>query len=212
MHKVYLSIIALMLVAFFMMFSFTEEKNQEQKLPKEVEQESSETASNKNPDKLVIDASVFKEYFSDVKAEDPNLEGSESVSIKTDEIPEDRHRQVAAGLLIKAKKYIDANGEWVRTPGNKEPDLNSPTNAQLKELMQLKDTELATSIIQKSVLLNDAEDLIEDEEISKQLKDVSEKLIEIEIYEKETFYDFSLAYKEYQECVKLILEMTADIE
>ncbi|SFK33241.1 hypothetical protein SAMN04487936_11192 [Halobacillus dabanensis] len=222
MHKLYLSIIALISVIFLVTIFYTKDDgspntqkeaepaatNQEETEPEVTDQEdesSSRTAS-------IIDPGAFEEYFSGVEAEEINLEGSEGVSIKTEEIPEERHKQVAAGLLIEAKKYINSNGEWVLPPGKEEPNINPPTDDQLRGLMELKDNELATSIKQISVILQDANDLIDDESINDQIERLREKLVAIEIYEKETFYTFSLAYEEYKTCVQFVHSMTKDIE
>jgi hypothetical protein len=222
MHKLYLSIIALISVAFLVTIFFMKEDDpqniQKEAEPAATNQEEEEfegtnqREENSSRDSSIIDPSVFQEYFSEVEAENMNLEGSAGVAIKTEEIPEERHKQVAAGLLIEAKKYINSNGEWVLSPGNDEPDISPPTNDQLRRLMELKDNELATSIKQISVILQDANDLIEDESINAQINRLREKLIAIEIYEKETFYTFSLAFEEYKKCVQLVHSMTKGIE
>ena len=212
MHKVYLSIIALISLTLLVTIFYTKEDGSE-----DTEKEAEPVVSNQEEEpsdysSSIIDPSVFKEYFSGVEAEDMNLEGSSGVAIKTEEIPEDRHKQVAAGLLIEAKKHIDSNGEWVLPPGDEEPEMSPPTNNQLRKLMELNDNELATSIVQISVILQDANDLIDNESINEQIERLREKLIEIEIYQKDTFYTFSLAFEEYTKCVELFHSMTKNIK
>ncbi|UOR12821.1 hypothetical protein [Halobacillus amylolyticus] len=212
MQKIYLSIIALLTLTLFVTFNYTNnEKNTQES--QNVEKSLGSTEVFKPPETygITINISEFRDYFSSVEAKKNIFEGQQGVATKTENIPPENHKEVALGLLLEAKKSISAAGKLGIPKLENQKDFFQPTDKQLRKLIKLRNNKLATNIVQRIVILRDANDLIDNEVINEQIKSVTERLARIKIYEKDTLYKFSLAYKEYKECIILIHKMTQEL-
>ncbi|WP_121615459.1 hypothetical protein [Virgibacillus halodenitrificans] len=211
MHKIYLSIIALLTFTLIATFISTNNEKNTQESQNEEGEDSTEVFKLPKTYETTINTSEFNDYFSGVEAAKNILEGQEGVAIKTENIPSENRKEVALGLLLEAKKSISADGKLGIPKLENQKEFFQPSDNQLRELMKLRNNELASNIVQKSVILGNANDLIDNEIINEQIKFVTERLARIEIYEKDTLYKFSLAYNDYNECMLLILKMTQEL-
>ncbi|QDP41157.1 hypothetical protein [Radiobacillus deserti] len=207
MRKVYLSIIAFLLMIIVTMF-FTQKQDNSAIHPdgskeylNQVEQSKATTSGVKNIQER------FEEYFSGVAPKSNIFEGRKGVSIQVQDIPESEKKAYAAALLIEAQKSINVQGDVeVPTQENME-EFFHPTDQQLKDLLHNQIDKLSTNIVQKTVMLNDARRLIEDELIQKHLESIYKNLVDIEIYNKDSLYEFSIALGRYKESVDKIIQL-----
>ncbi len=130
--------------------------------------------------------------------------------------PIDESTKHAIELIEKAAKSVSPTGE-VEIP--KARNLNSfftGSNEELLELFQKNNEnrkgELIMVLAEKPFALQQAADLIEDEQIDKDLKYLSNELTKIEFYRIGNINEFITAYEKYVDIQRKILKIYYSIE
>lgn len=205
MHKTYLSIIALLVLALTFVWTSS---NDDSTIDEKQNDSASESTNEKNMDKPNISINSFEEYFSGVTPKEGLFENRKGAVIDLEEVPEGENKQYAAGLLLEAKKAMNSEREIGIPTLNNLDSFFSPTDHQLNVLQEDSGSKLATRIKHSSLQVKQASELVDNEELSKQLKVLGREFIEIEPYKQETLYDFSLALNEYKHNIKQVIRIT----
>ncbi len=99
--------------------------------------------------------------------------------------------------------------EEVNTPTLQNfEEFFTPTDQQITKLTNSNNTKLETNILQKTLLIDQASQLIENKDLKSYLKSISMDLKHIEIYKQSTLFEFSTGYYNYSEKLKSILKLT----
>lgn len=206
MQKIYLSIIALLILALFVSFSIRDNEPNDATNNEKAELQANQKVKNRDDSKLYQETT--KEYFSGVVPKRDIFEGREGVAIHTDEIPKDQKKEYAAGLLLEARKSINVSGNLEMPSLDNIDQFFTPNDEQLVKLLKNSEKELASNILNKSVLLKNANELIANDDISAKLQSIYDNLVEIKIYDQNTLYEFSLSLDQYKKSVISILNTT----
>ncbi|QAS52953.1 hypothetical protein [Halobacillus litoralis] len=207
MHKIYLSIIVfLTLVLVIVLTTSSDNLNNVEPI------DNAEERKGERSEQTGVPAESIKEYFLEVEPKKDIYKEWDSAAIQLDKVPEDERKESAAGLLLEAKKSVNADG-YIAVPTLE--NLNNffaPSDQQLKKLIKENDGVLPIRINKTHIQLKQAGELIEDDRISDQLNQINEELVDIEIYNKDTLYDFSVAFDRYKHCIKNVLQITSSIQ
>ncbi|SET80210.1 hypothetical protein SAMN05421676_108116 [Salinibacillus kushneri] len=175
----------------------TDEESIEEPIDLEKNDEKEITPEPKyNEVEIVIDTDIYSNYFNN----EHNDETIENV----------------IELIERAAKSVSPSGE-VKIP--KDKNLNSfftYSNDELLGLFQKNNDnsqgELIMVVADKPFALQQAADLIEDEQIDKDLNYLADELFKIEFYQISDFAEFSTAYEKYVDIQKKILKIYYTIE
>ncbi|MCA0970696.1 hypothetical protein LCM20_08860 [Halobacillus litoralis] len=194
MHKIYLSIIALLVLLVAFLWTSPEDTPP-------VEEE--ETASGE-----VDPLTFYDDYFSGIKPKEGLFANRKSAAIDLDLVPSEEKKSYAAALLLEARVSMNAEREIVFPTQDQLASLFSPTDLQLQKLQEDENSELAEKIAQSYIQVRQAGKLVEDDRLREHLYALSKQFSEIEPYRKENLYDFSVAFYEYRDAVEQLVLIT----
>lgn len=208
MHRAYLSIIVfLILVLAVVLFTSSKNPMNDNNLEYNNDDETVEGVKDKT-----LNNELFKKYFSSVEPKRDIYEDWESAAIRLEEVPKEESREYAAGLLLEARKAVNVNGEIGVPTLNNLNNFFNPTDDQLKELLKLNGSIIPTRIKKSYIQLEQANELIENEQMSEEIEFIVKEIRSIEFYNKETLYEFSLAFSKYKNSIEKILVITKNLQ
>lgn len=205
MHKVYLAIIAILLLVLSFVWLQPNEFSQDQT---DLDEKSDGVSNIQKGGESTNSIDTFEEYFSGVTPKEGLLENKEGAVINLENVPKEETKQYAAGLLLEARKAVNSEGAIESPKLDNLDSFFSPTDTQLKALLGIAESTLATRILNSSVQINQANELIDNEELTRELDALKEKFIEIELYEQKTLYEFSLALHKYKKAIENVILIT----